>query len=84
MNWTVVWLPAAEKELAALWLDPINRPQLSPAADKIDGLLRRDPLVLGESREGNQRIAFENPLAVLYRVKEPDRLVEVIHVWKFA
>lgn len=84
MTWTVVWLPAAEQELATLWLDLVTRPNVSPAADKIDRLLRRDPLSLGESHAGDQRLVFEDSLAVLYRVKEPDRLVEVIHVWKIA
>ena len=84
MIWTVIWLPAAEQELAALWLDPITRSQVTQSANHIDVLLRSDPETLGESRAENQRLAFESPLAVLYRVREPDRLVEVIHVWKFA
>jgi hypothetical protein len=83
MIFTVIWLPATEQELAALWLDATTRSRITVAADNIDRLLRRNADQVGESREKDQRILFEDPLAVLYRVKEQDRLVEVIHVWKY-
>ncbi len=84
MIYTVVWLPAAERELAALWVDPATRPGVTQAANQIDLLLRNDPDRLGESREVDQRVLFVTPLGVLFRIKLQDRLVEVIHVWKFA
>lgn len=85
MKWTVVYLPDAEQELANLWLDPASRADVTDAADRIDQLLRRDPDNVGESREEtDQRVGFIAPLAVLFRVKSEDRLVEVIHVWKYA
>ena len=85
MKWTVVYLPSSEQELANLWLDPLSRAEVTDAANRIDRLLRRDPDKVGESRaEEGQRIVFVAPLAVLFRVKDDDRLVEVIHVWSFA
>ena len=84
MKWTVVYLPACEQELAQLWLDPTSRADLTDAANRLDRLLKRDPLA-GESRDQkDERVLFISPLGALYRVKADDCLVEVIHVWKFA
>jgi hypothetical protein len=38
---------------------------------------------VGESRGGAERIAFEPPLRILFRVSEPDRRVEVLDVAVF-
>jgi hypothetical protein len=85
MKWTVVYLPDGEQELASLWLDPLSRADVTDAANRIDRMLQRDPENVGESREeAGQRILFVAPLGVLFRVKPEDRLVEVVHVWKFA
>ena len=85
MKWTVVYLPECEQELANLWLDPVSRADIADAANRIDRLLQRNPDQVGESRdEEGQRIVFVAPLAVLFNVKQDDRLVEVIHVWAFG
>jgi len=85
MKWTVVYLPDAEQELAALWLDPDAHADVTDAANRVDHLLRRDPEKAGESRaEEGQYVVFVAPLGVLFRVKPDDRLVEVIHVWTFS
>jgi hypothetical protein len=84
MKYTVVWLPGAEQELADLWLDSAERADVTDASNRIDRLLRDDPERWGESREDDQRVLFVAPLGVLFRVKPPDCLVEVIHVWRFA
>lgn len=84
MKWTVVFLPAAEDELANLWVDPATRVEITDAANRIDQLLKRDPDQIGESREvQGLRLVFVAPLAVLFRVKADDCMVEVVHVWKF-
>jgi hypothetical protein len=83
MNYTVVWLPGAEQELAALWLDPAWRPTITQAAHAIDQQLQRAPEGLGESRGPDTRVCFVDPLGALFRVRPGDRLVEVIHVWGF-
>jgi hypothetical protein len=70
MRFTVVWKPSALDDLASLWT----------AADRIDGELLNDPAAQGESRPGNRRILFVLPLAVVFDVNEPDRVVNVLSV----
>jgi hypothetical protein len=77
MNYTVVWLPSAEQDLAALWINAPDRAAVAAAADAIEVALRRDPLGQGESRAGVARIMFLEPLAVCYDVYEADRRVLV-------
>jgi hypothetical protein len=84
MKYTVVWLPDAEQELAALWLDPASRADVTDASDRIDRMLRRDPERWGESRSDDQSVLFVAPLGVLFRIKPEDCLVEIVHVWMFA
>jgi hypothetical protein len=77
MSFTVVWKPAAERELAELWLASSTRQEIRAAADSIDLQLARDPSNFGEEREGNQRIAIVVPLVVEFEVREKDRMVSV-------
>ncbi len=79
MNYTVRWLPRAERELINLWLASNQR-----AAYLIDEELERAPEDLGESRSEGIRIHFEVPLAVLFRVLPDVHLVEVVHVREYA
>lgn len=83
MRFTVSWLRSAEIELARLWLDVEDRTTLASAADEIDRLLRTCPLDVGESREKHRRILLVRPLGVKYTVSLDDRLVRVLHVWKY-
>jgi len=83
MNYTVRWLPAAEEELAGLWLDAANRAEITRAAHALDERLQLEPEQIGESRTGALRIHFEGPLGVLFRPRSDVRLVEVVHVWRF-
>jgi hypothetical protein len=82
MSYTVTWVPAAEQELANIWLNATDRNAVTRAAHAIERRLRRDPLYTGESRTQGTRVAFLPPLACLFRVVEDDLLVEVIHVWE--
>jgi plasmid stabilization system protein ParE len=81
VNYTVIWLPDAEQELAAIWLAALDRQVVTRTAHAIDSLLRHDPATQGESREGDRRILIALPLCVVFRVVEEARRVEVIHVW---
>jgi hypothetical protein len=81
MTWTVLWLPPAETELAALWLDVDIRLAVTRAAHQIDRALRRNPSEQGESRDEGLRVMFEPPLGVTFRVRLGDRIVEVLDVW---
>src|SRR5438094_723354 len=64
MNYTVVWVPSAEQELAALWMDAANRDAVTRAAHEIDQQLRTDAHQRGESRTGNQRILLAAPFSM--------------------
>lgn len=81
MNYTVVWKPAAEEELARLWTEAADRNAVSAAADQIDRLLHSRPKEEGESRSGAMRVMFIDPLGVFFHVSEPDRVVSVVRVW---
>jgi hypothetical protein len=74
----VLWKKEAELELARVWLDARDRMSVTRAAATIESLLRRDPLNVGESRSGKDRIVFVRPLAVSYRVRARSRQVLVL------
>ena len=83
MNYAVHWLPAAEQELIALWLNSAKRSAVTRATHRLDQQLQHSPNGLGESRPGGLRVHFESPLGVLFQVRPGTRIVEVIHVWEF-
>lgn len=80
MKFTVVWKPAAERQLAEIWLTATDRRVISAATEEIESALATRPEDVGESRPLDCRIAFVQPLAVTYRVNLADRLVEVASV----
>ena len=80
MNYTVVWNPDAENDLAFAWMRAVDKQALSAAANRLEKLLGDDPLNLGESRAGITRIAFDGPVGVICDVSEPDRRVTVLAV----
>lgn len=82
MNWMVVWIRSAKLRLAELWIAAADRAEVTRAADAIDAMLRKDPLNVGESRQGERRVLIEPPLAVYYDVSIPDRRVFVRAVWR--
>jgi len=84
MSHTVVWLPAAEQELADLWLMASDRVAITNASLEIDQLLTTDPENAGESRQDKRRVLFSAPIAVMFRVLRDDRIVIVSHVWNFT
>jgi hypothetical protein len=81
MRFTVVWRTLAQQQLAQCWITSPDRNAVTAAAASIDAALQRDPLNIGESRSGAERIAFFDPLWVQFEVSEPDRLVTVIDIW---
>ena len=81
MTYTVVWRPAAEGELAAIWTEAEDRQAVANAANSIDSVLRVDPLDSGESRVENIRILTVPPLSIYYDVHEDDRLVAIWAAW---
>jgi len=84
MRYSVDWLPAAEEELASLWLNAPDRNAITRAAHAIDLRLQDEPEEAGESRPDGRRIVFAPPLGVIFRVIPGGRLVQVVHVWQFG
>ncbi len=80
MKYTVTYKRSAEQELAAICTKASNRSAVTEAANRVDVLLRGDPLGQGESRQQNIRIMFERPLAIEFEIKEADLQVEVLRV----
>lgn len=80
MRFTVVWKPAAMRQLAELWLASPARREITSAVDAIDRALRVDPGTLGESRSDRERILFLPPVVVTFEVRHEDLIVEVLSV----
>jgi hypothetical protein len=83
MNYTVLWTPDAEQELAALWLDASNRAEVTRASHALDQRLAANGPDEGESRAEDERVVFEAPLGVLIEVRLGERLIRVLHVWTY-
>lgn len=80
MNFDVIWVPAAESQLAAIWTNARDRNAVTRASDRIDRELRTDPQSKGESRPPGLRVLIDLPLVVYFEVSEPDRRVRVLRV----
>jgi len=81
MKFTVLWKPAAQQDLADLWMDSKTRGAITAAANQLDRNLSEDADQLGESRDQFIRIAFESPLGIEFEVDTEDRKVLVLGVW---
>ncbi|HEX5447514.1 MAG TPA: hypothetical protein VFW87_27105 [Pirellulales bacterium] len=81
MSFTVVWIPAAEQNLAEIWLAAEERAAVTFAAREIDSLLKRDPDALGDARFDSIRSFEFPPIGVDFEVLSQDRLVYVLSAW---
>jgi plasmid stabilization system protein ParE len=82
MRYTVLWRPSAEQRLAEIWTAAADRAAVARAADSIDAKLAQNPLSQGESRVGNTRVLFVDPLGVYFEVVVDDLRVWVFDVWR--
>ena len=59
MTYTVVWIPKAQDDLTAIWLNAADRATISKAANSLDRELTQNPAAVGESRpaDAESRIA---------------------------
>jgi|688.fasta_scaffold342313_2 plasmid stabilization system protein ParE len=80
-GYQVFWHPAAEEQLTVIWTATLERGAIAAAADACDQALRHTPHGVGESRDETYRIGIVGPLAFMFRVSEPDRIVMVMRVW---
>ena len=81
MKFSVVWQPDAEAQLARLWERSSNRAAFASAAIHIEQVLRSNPDRAGVDRYDGDRVMFEAPLGVVFRLTLEDRLEQVLRVW---
>jgi hypothetical protein len=81
----VVWLQEALDDLAAVWVkaDSVLREAITTAANAIDQELTSDPYRNSESRDDDTRVLFAYPLALQIDVDLEQRVVWVLHAWRF-
>lgn len=78
MTYELIWNPAAENDLAKIWLAAEDRPAVRRASAEIDWVLARTPLGIGTVQESSvHRIAYFDCLAADYEVIEDDKRVIV-------
>ena len=79
-RFTVVWHQEAEDELARIWLESENRQAVSTAANAIDRQLGNDADAKGIYLFVGLRLFEQQPLRVIYRVREEDRLASILYI----
>ncbi len=81
----VVWSDEAIEGLVNLWdgADPDIQPLITAAVHRIDENLADDPENAGESRDDGNRVWFEFPLGVLFKIDSKKEMVHIGKVWIF-
>ncbi len=77
MNFSIIWSEAAIQDLARIWLQVADRNEITRAPNDIDQLLSHNPQFVGESRPGNQRVTFVDPLGIRFEIVVDDMRVTV-------
>jgi hypothetical protein len=80
MTYRVLWKLTAIQQLNAIAVDAVDPVSIRQAAAFVDYALRRDPLNMGESRSGRDRLWYWDVLGIYFRVNEAELLVEVLLV----
>lgn len=81
MNFTVIWTPEAEQQLAAVWLAAADQSAVSRAAHAIERDLARNPDALGDSLFDTVRAVIRHPIGVEYEVIGEFAEVYIMTVW---
>ncbi len=82
---TVIWRHMALESLADLVVQA-NLEMQDTIERQVVALNRRladDPLDTGESRTGGFRIAFADPIGILFHVDESNQVVIVVSCWAY-
>jgi hypothetical protein len=81
----VIWETSAMTELAGLWVDAdsAQRSAITGVTADFDNYLSYDPAGHSESRDLDNRIIIQWPLAAFFRIDEAQHIVRVLHVWTF-
>lgn len=81
---TVVWVSAAEAELAEIWLASASRDRVTSASHAIDQSLRQEADSAGNPLAEGLRALDVSPLRVLFEILDDDRMVRVLKVKQMA
>jgi len=81
-RFTAVWVQSALDQLAEIWTESSDRDSVSKAADDIDDELANDAPGKGKELSEGLRSLLAPPLKVIFTVREPDRIAEVLVVKK--
>jgi plasmid stabilization system protein ParE len=84
MRYTVLWTPAAQQDLASVWLNAADRAAVTAAASIIDQLLAQNPDQQGDVCFDTVRTLVVSPIGVDFEVIDADRIVYVLTVWDEA
>lgn len=76
------WADGARDELADIWVlaTPQDRSKIESAVLDFVRDLGDDPFLVGESRDGDMRIAVRMPLVFWFRVGDKARWVRIVSV----
>lgn len=78
---TVTWAPDAHRNLAELFrLNPAIRRDIEQVTNQLEAEMARDPLGLGVPEVEDIRRVVLPPIAILFKVREADRIVKVLWV----
>jgi hypothetical protein len=81
--YTVIWRTAAEEEFKQLWNRTDDPGLILNSARRLEAKLQRDPENVGESRGADDFcIAFESPLGINFWLRELDKVVYIVRVWR--
>ncbi|CAN5354175.1 hypothetical protein BH11PLA2_BH11PLA2_19730 [soil metagenome] len=85
MTFDVIWLDSAKNDISELWFNSRDQNEIMTAAETLQERLCNNPHNEGESREEYaERIAFEPPLQVIYRVYVQKHRVLIRRVARFG
>jgi hypothetical protein len=79
-RFTVTWLKDIEGDLASMWMGASDRQSVEFAANRIDFELAIDADRKGGELSEGLRSLHVSPLYVLFTLREPDRLVEIVSI----
>lgn len=82
MSYRVIFHPLADANLIDLWMSSSQRDRVTSAVNWLEKELAIRPEELGESRVGEDRIAFRGPIGIEFRIDPALREVLVFNIWE--
>jgi hypothetical protein len=81
----VEWVQIALDELTNIWMqaDSSLRKAITSSTHMIDRELQDNPFQQSEFRDDEERVLFVYPLGVQFEVDLQERIIWVLHVWRF-